>query len=62
MSDQLWTNAMPDREWLALRCRIQGLLGLDHWTNIKPSDEQNDIGQTSFVNVGPTKCQRWPNE
>ena len=29
-------------------------------------DEQNDIGLTSFVDVGPTKlptkCQRWPNE
>ena len=29
-------------------------------------DEQNDIGPTSFVNVGPaelqTKCQRLPNE
>ena len=28
-------------------------------------DEQNDIGLTSFVDVGPTKlptkCQRWPN-
>ena len=48
---------------------LVGLRALDHdrtngwqssWT-----DEQHDIGLTSFVDVGPTKlptkCQRWPN-
>ena len=50
-----------------------GLIGLrafdQHRTNgwqLSWSNEQNDIGLTSFVDVGPTKlptkCQRWPNK
>ena len=74
MSGQRWPNAILEREWLALRWLMQGSLGFGRWTNIEPTvnwqlswpDEQNDIGLTSFVDVGPTKlptkCQLWPNK
>ena len=68
MSGQRWPNPILKREWLALRWHMQGLLGYGRWTNIETiwPDEQNDIGLTSFVVVGPTKlptkCQRWPNK
>ena len=73
MSGQCWPNAILEREWLALRWHMQGLLGYGRWTNIETNgwqlrwpDEQNDIMLTSFVDVGPTKlptkCQRWSNK
>ena len=73
MSGQRWPNAILEREWLALRCICRAIVGLQvldqHRTNgwqLSWPDEQNDIGLTSFVDVGPTKlptkCQRWPNK
>ena len=73
MSDQRWSNETHERVWLALRWHVQVLFGLraleQHRTNrsqLGRPYEQDDIGSTSFVNVGPTKlptkCQRWPNE
>ena len=66
MSDQRWPKAILEREWLALRWYMQGLLGLraleQHKTNrlqLSRPDEQNDIGPTSVVNVNklPTLAQ-----
>ena len=69
MSGQCQPNAMLEREWLAY-AGLVGLRALDqHRTNgwqLCWPDEQNDIGLTSFVDVGPTKlptkCQRWANK
>ena len=30
-------NAILEREWLALRWHMQGLLGYGRWTNIEPT-------------------------
>ena len=74
MSGQCWPKAILEREWLALRWHMQGLLGYGRWTNIETNgcqlrwpDEQNDI---MLINVIcrrqptklPTKCQRCPNK
>ena len=67
---------MPGRRWpnamVGITLAYAGLVGLraldQHRTNgwqLSLPVEQNDIGQTSFVDVGPTKlptkCQRWTN-
>ena len=63
MSGKRWPNAVLEREWLALRWYM-GLVGIralvQHRTNgwqLSWPDEQNDIGLTSFVDVGPTKVK-----
>ena len=72
MSGGRWPNTILEREWLAFRWHMQDLLVLvldqhriNGWQFSWP-DEHNDIGLTSFVDVGPTKlqtkCQRWPNK
>ena len=68
MSDQRWSNETHERVWLALRWHVQvlfGLRALDQHRNNRSQlgrpDEQNDIRPTSFVNVGPTKCQQNAN-
>ena len=68
MSGQRWPNAM-----IGITLAYAGLVGLraldQHRTNgwqLSLPDEQNDIGLTSFVDVGPTKlptkCKRLPNK
>ena len=63
MSTNVGPTRYSEREWLALRWHMQGLLDAlralgqprtNSWQLSWP-DEQNDIGPTSFVNVGPTK-------
>ena len=67
MSGQRWPNVILERVGI---CRAWWATALDqHRTNgwqLSWPDEQNDIGLTSFVDVGPTKlptkCQRWLNK
>ena len=63
MSGQRWPIAIIEREWLALRCPSicracmatgVGPTPTNGWQLSWP-DEQNDIGLTSFLDVGPTK-------
>ena len=35
MSGQRWPNAILEREWLALRWHVQGLMGYGRLTNIE---------------------------
>ena len=37
MSDKRWLYAILEREWLALRWRMQGLLDYGRWTNMEPT-------------------------
>ena len=37
MSGERWPNAILEREWLALRWHMQGLLGYGRWANIEPT-------------------------
>lgn len=58
-----WTNALFDREWLALTYAwLDELCTLYGQTSNKPlvitlAGEQNDAGPTSFVNAGQQNCQ-----
>ena len=57
MSNQRRPNAILEIEWLGLHWHWLRELK-QHRTNrwqFSRSDEQNDIGTTPFVNVGPTK-------
>ena len=69
MSGQRWPNAILERKRFGITLAYAGHVGLrtldQHRTTgwqLSWSDEQNDIGLTSFVDVGPTKlptkCQR----
>ena len=63
MSDQHWPNSIIEREWMAFTLAFAGLVGLrtldQHLTNhwwLNGSDEQNEIGPTSVVNVRSCAC------
>ena len=74
MSRQRWPNAILERELIVgITLAYSGPFGLraldihrtNGWQLFWP-DQQNDIGLTSFVDVGPTKLptkgQRWTNK
>ena len=51
MSDQRWPNAILEKEWLALRWHMLGLLGYGGWTNIEPT-VSNQVGPMSKMTSG----------
>ena len=51
MSGQPKPNAIHEREWLALRWHMQGLLGYGRWTNIEPT-VGNLVDQMSKMTSG----------